>query len=354
MDKLMKVDTEYKEWLAELKSRIRQSQIKASVRINTTMLELYWSIGADIIERQTESKWGSGVISQLSADIRDEFPDIQGFSKRNLEYMRRFYLFYRDAPIAHQVGAQLNLPALLGAVPWRHHIEIMTKSRSLDEATFYVRQIVENGWSRAVLINFMQTKLYEAKGKSPNNFEMMLPEAQSDLAKEILKDPYNFDFITLTEGYQEKELEDALTANVTKFLLELGKGFAYVGRQIPLNVDGDEFALDLLFFHIKLRCYVVIELKVGKFSPKALGQLGFYVSTVNHQYKTDKDNPTVGILVCKEKNNTVAKYALEASNQPLGISEYELSELIPDEYKSVLPTIEEIEEEFSDFELPEK
>jgi predicted nuclease of restriction endonuclease-like (RecB) superfamily len=364
MSKLIKGDAVYTEWLTNLKQRIRSSQIKAAVRVNNELIELYWSIGADIVDKQIESTWGDGVIPQLSKDLKDEFPDAAGYSVRNLKYMRQFYQFYSTTAIGQQVVAQLDDTSLVGnnsafptsctLIPWGHNIQIFTKSKSRDEALFYVQQTIENGWSRAILMNFMSANLYKAKSNVPNNFPVQLPEPQSDLAAEILKDPYNFDFITLTKGYKEKELEDALTANITKFLLELGQGFAYVGRQFPLNVGGDEFALDLLFYHLKLRCYVAIELKAGKFSPKDLGQLGFYVTTINHQYKTETDNPTLGILVCKEKNNAVAKYALGSSSQPLGISEYDLTEVIPDDYKSSLPTIEEIEEEFKDMEFPEK
>ena len=242
-------------------------------------------------------------------------------------------------------------PEILGLIPWRHHVEIIAKSKSLDEALFYMTQTIENGWSRALLLNYIGANLYEAKGKAPNNFELTLPDPQSDLAKEVVKDPYNFDFLTLRTNYYEKELEDALTTNITKFLLELGQGFAYVGRQVTVEVEGDEYVLDLLFYHLKLRCYVVIELKAGRFSPKDLGQLGFYISAVNHQFKTEAENPTVGLLICKEKKNTVAKYALESSTHPIGISEYELSQMIPENYKSSLPSIEEIEDEFSDTEI---
>ena len=370
MNNLTKIDADYKTWLKELKAKIRGSQIKAAIRVNNTMLELYWSIGADIVEKQAENKWGSGVISQLSRDLREEFPNIQGFSQTNLSYMKKFYMLYSPNPILHQlggelveasfrhqlgakldddsilhqVGGELALPPMLGAVPWRHHVEIMSRSKSLDEAIFYITQTIENGWSRAMLINFMKTNLFHKKGKAPNNFSTVLPDPQSDLASQILKDPYNFDFLMLTKNYKEKELETALIENMTKLLIELGQGFAYVGKQIPLEVGGDEYTLDLLFYHLKLRCYVAIELKAGNFSPKDLGQLGFYVAAVNHMYKTEADSPTVGMLICREKNNMVAKYALESSACPIGISEYELSELIPENYQSALPTIEEIED----------
>jgi predicted nuclease of restriction endonuclease-like (RecB) superfamily len=382
MSKSVSIDKDYKEWLVHLKARIRHSQIKASVRVNTEMLELYWSIGADIVERQAEGKWGSGIIKKLSQDICDEFPDMQGFSRSNLQYMRGFYLFYRDAQLdaqplentkshqvggiletsakSHQVGGELDslisdreknlFPQILGRIPWRHHIEIFSRCKTVDEAFFYISKTIENGWSRAVLLNFIKADLFAKQGKALNNFATALPKSQSDVTGDILKDPYNFNFIAMTEKYKEKELEDALTDNITKFLLELGQGFSYYGRQVPLVVDGEEFALDLLFYHVKLHCYIAIELKAGKFNPRDLGQLGFYVSAVNHLHKTKVDQPTVGLLICSEKNNVVAQYALEGSTQPIGISEYELANLIPEDYKSALPSIEEIEEELNDIE----
>jgi predicted nuclease of restriction endonuclease-like (RecB) superfamily len=363
-------DGDYKSWLSDLKSRIRQSQIKAAVRVNTEMLELYWSIGADIVAKQAESVWGSGVIKQLSADLRDEFPDIQGFSLSNLKYMKQFYLFYtQDNVILHQVGAKLqsienqkdiishqvggqisqqvvdqleNHPVF--QIPWGHHIQIITKCKDIKEALFYVQKTIENGWSRAMLMNFMEVDLYQTHGKAINNFSRWLPAVQSDLAKEMLKDPYNFGFIALTENYKERELEDALTANITKFLIELGQGFAYVGKQIPIQVGQKELYIDLLFYHLELRCYVVIELKACEFDGANTGQLGVYVSAINHQMKKDTDNPTIGLLVCKTKDDVLAQYALESSSQPIGISEYQLSKLLPENFKSALPSVEEIEE----------
>jgi predicted nuclease of restriction endonuclease-like (RecB) superfamily len=359
MNNLVTIDSEYKEWLTDLKQRISQSQIKASVRINTEMLELYWSIGADIVERQAESKWGSGIVKQLSQDLRKAFPDKDGFSERNLKYMRRFYLFYSKSSIGHQIGAQLedsahesiadeNYLSLLSSVPWRHHVEIIARSKSYNEAMFYVHKTVENGWSRSVLLHFIDADLYESQGKAPNNFSRLLPEVQSDLASELIKDPYQFDFITLTENFQERELEDALTDNITKFLIELGQGFAYIGRQVPIDVGEQELLIDLLFYHMNLRCYIVIELKATELKAEYAGKLGVYVTAVNHKLKLPVDNPTIGLLVCKSKNKVMAEYAVESSSQPIGISEYELSQLIPEDYQSVLPSIEEIEEELND------
>ncbi|GHV88336.1 hypothetical protein AGMMS50267_06960 [Spirochaetia bacterium] len=359
----------YTQWLKDIKNRIRQSQIKASVRINSAMLELYWSLGADIAARQNEAQWGDKILTLLSADLRAEFPDMQGFSLRNLQNIRKFYLFYSQSyPIVHQLGAQLQLensvqaiekqqsalghqggdlmpfPVILGEIPWRHHVELISRCKNVEEALFYINQIIENGWSRAVLLNFLDSELYARHGKSVNNFTTMLPKPQSDLAGELLKDPYKLDFIMLRKDYNERELEDALTQNITQFLLELGRGFAYVGRQIPMQVGEKEFFLDLLFYHVELHCYFVIELKAGEFNPSDVGQLGFYVSAVNHQKKKETDNPTIGLLICKTKDNIVAQYALESSTEPIGISEYDIAHLLPENYRSSLPSIEEIEE----------
>jgi predicted nuclease of restriction endonuclease-like (RecB) superfamily len=370
MSNVFSTDKEYMTWLRNLKFRIQQSQIKASVRINSAMLELYWSIGADIVARQAESVWGSGVLRKLSQDIRNEFPGMQGFSERNLKYMRQFYEYYsRHNPIGQQAVAQLEetnvtqchaklhgqqlvaqlkteeFSPVLENIPWGHHIAIFTHCKSVDEALFYVNKVTENGWSRAMLLNFLDTDLYGRQGKATNNFSRLLPQPQSDLAREILKDPYNFDFITLTEGHKEKELENALTSNITQFLLELGQGFAYVGRQVPIMIGKKEMFVDLLFYHLELRCYIVIELKAGEFEAEHAGKLGIYVSAINHQRKKTVDNPTIGLLICKTKDKIMAEYALESSSQPIGISEYELSKFLPENYKSALPSIEEIENE---------
>jgi predicted nuclease of restriction endonuclease-like (RecB) superfamily len=354
-------DNDYKAWLTDLKLRIRQSQIKAAVRVNNEMIELYWSIGADIVAKQVEAVWGSSVIKQLSVDLKNEFPDLQGFSETNLLYIKRFYLFYNQqniippqvvAELAPQLVAELpssnshqlqNHPIF--QIPWGHHREIITKCESVNEALFYVRKSIENGWSRAMLMNFMDADLYKSQGKAINNFSKSLPAIQSDLARETLKDPYVFDFFTLTEGYKEKELEDALTTNITKFLLELGQGFAYIGRQIPVKIGKKERNIDLLFYHLELRCYVVIELKTKEFEAEYTGKLGLYISAINHLKKKDIDNPTIGLLICKTKDNVEAEYSLESSSQPIGISEYKLSKILPENFKSSLPSIEEIEEQ---------
>ncbi|MDR2824506.1 MAG: PDDEXK nuclease domain-containing protein [Prevotellaceae bacterium] len=374
MDIAKQYNEEYKQWLTDLKLRIRQSQIKASVKVNTEMLHLYWDLGQDIVSRQMDSTWGSGFFEQLSKDLHNEFPHMKGFSIANLRFTKRFYLFYNQSDtILHQVGAKLEKPIQhqLGSelqstdnqsdtirqqvvselenhpifqIPWGHHIQIFTKCKSIKEALFYVQKTIQDSWSRAVLMNVLETDLYNRQGKSLTNFSRLLPEPQSDLANEIVKDPYNFDFITLAEPYKERELEDALTENITKFLLELGQGFAYVGRQVPVKVGDSERFIDLLFYHLDLQCYVVIELKATKFEAEFAGKLGLYVAAINHQRKKPTDNPTIGMIVCKTKDNIEVEYSLESSSQPIGVSEYQLSKLLPDNYKSALPSIEEIEE----------
>jgi len=361
-------DKEYRAWIKDIKDRIRRSQVKASVKINASMLELYWSIGADIVNKQTESKWGSGVIEQLSKDLRGEFPEAQGYSMTNLRLMKRFFLFYAEngtglvpkpeSPIRYQLGTELqegdtavgaisamsSLPAgLLAMVPWRHHVEIIRHCDTVEKALFFVSQTVEHGWSRGVLLNFLDTDLYERQGKAITNFNRALPNPQSDLANEALKDPYNFDFLTLTSDYRERELEDALAENITKFLLELGQGFAFIGRQVPLEIGETEVFLDLLFYHLELQCYVAVELKATDFKAADTGQLGLYVSAINHIKKKDTDNPTIGLLICKTKDNVMAQWSLESSSQPIGISEYKISEVLREEYGSSLPSIDEIE-----------
>ncbi|MDR1652825.1 MAG: PDDEXK nuclease domain-containing protein [Prevotellaceae bacterium] len=372
MDMLIK-DSEYKQWLGELKQRIRQSQIKAAIKVNSELLRLYWDLGRDIVVRQMDAAWGSGFFEQLSKDLRSEFPEMKGFSTSNLYYIKQFYLFYSqtipdfqqlagklEESNFHQLGGEIQptdnkkniIPQQLVAelenhpifqIPWFHHVQIFTKCKSIKEALFYVQKTIQNSWSRAVLMNFMEADLYSAQGKALNNFSKLLPESQSDLANEILKDPYNFDFLTLTEPYKEKELEDALTTNITKFLLELGQGFAYVGRQVPVKIGKKERFIDLLFYHLDLRCYMVIELKAGEFEAEHTGKLGLYISAINHQRKKNTDNPTIGLLICKTKDNIEVEYSLESSSQPIGISEYQLWKALPENYKSALPSIEEIE-----------
>jgi predicted nuclease of restriction endonuclease-like (RecB) superfamily len=267
---------------------------------------------------------------------------MKGFSVRNLKYMKQWYLFYSKG---QQVVAQIF------QIPWGHNIAIITKCKNIDEALFYVRKTIQNGYSRSVLVHQIESNLYNRNKRAINNFDNNLPSIQSDLAKEITKDPYCFDFLSLSEKYNEKELEDALMDNLTKFLLELGSGFAFVGRQYRLEVAGDEFFIDLLFYHIKLKCYVVVELKTTKFKPEFAGKLNFYITAVDKELKDKNDNPTIGILICKSKNNTVVEYTLNSVNSPIGVSEYKLFKELPSELKNTLPSIEEIENELEKIEV---
>ena len=343
MEQRLNINIEFAQWVKTLKNEIRTAQIKAAVKVNSGMLQMYWNLGKEITERQKTANWGDGFLKELSRELMAEFPDMKGFSYRNLKYIRQWFLFYnQEDSIGQQVVAQLG-EDIFFSVPWGHHLYIMSSCKDINKAVFYLQKTVENGWSRAVLLNFLDTDLYERQGKAVNNFSRFLPDTQSELAQQTLKDPYTFDFITLTENYKERELEDALTGNITRFLIELGQGFAYVGRQVPLEVGDETLFADLLFYHLELRCYVVIELKACKFKPAFIGQLGTYVSAVNHLKKKPTDNTTIGLIVCKTKDDVMAQYSLESSSQPIGISEYELSKLIPDDFKSQLPSIEEIE-----------
>ena len=344
MGKLIKINDEYQTWFADLKQRIRAHQLKAAIRVNSEMIETYWDLGRDIVTMQAESKWGGGFFNELSRDLKDSFPNLKGFSVTNLKYMKRLYLFYNQEDTIRQQAVD-ELQNILFSIPWGHHIYIITKCTNPEQAIFYLQKTLINNWSRSMLLNMIDAGLYDAQGKALTNFSLILPDTQGDLAQQITKDPYIFDFLALTEGYREKELEDALTENITKFLLELGSGFAFVGRQIRFEVGNEEFFFFFFFYHLKLRCFVVVELKTGKFQAEYISKLGLYVSAVNHQMRHKDDAPTIGLLICKSKDEVVAKYTLEASSQPIGVSEYQLSKLIPREIESALPSIDDIEKE---------
>ena len=365
----LKQDEQYKRWITDVSRRFKSCQIKAAIKVNDEMLRFYWALGRDISHMSQQYGYGSGFYKQISADLRRLLPDVKSFSATNLKYMRYFYELYSternrqqladdsmgqirqqladDSPDAdEQVAVNASVDQVIFLIPWGHNILILDKCKgNRDKALFYVHKTLENSWSRAVLLNFLDTDLFERQGKAITNFAHTLPEPLSDLAQQITKDPYNFDFLTLTERYEEKELKQALIGNIERFLMELGKGFAYMGREYRLEVGDEERFIDMLFYHTGLHCYVVIEVKVQKFDPADLGQLGFYVSAVNHILKKDGDNPTIGLLVCKTKDDVVAQYTLEGTNLPLGISEYELSKLYPVNFKCSLPTIAEIEGE---------
>ena len=346
MTQLIKTDKAYASWIEELSQRYRKSQIKAATHVNSEMLRFYWSLGKDIVTLHAESRWGDKFIASLSADLRLKLSGVKGLSETSIEYAKRFYLLYNKYLTIHpQLVGELQNNAIW-RIPWGHHRYIIDKFfNEPEKAMFYVQKTLENGWSRNVLLNFMDTNLYERQGKAVSNFKAALPAPQSDLAQEMTKDPYTFDFLALTEGYREKELKDALEANIRDFLLELGTGFAYMGREYRIVIGQTEKFIDMLFYNLNLRCYVVVEVKTGRFESEYIGQLGTYVSAVNHLLKKDIDNPTLGLLICKSKDNVLAQYALESSSLPIGVSEYELSQLYPVDFRSSLPSIEDIENE---------
>lgn len=352
MSELMRINDAYKDWIKDVGNRFKQSQIKAAVKVNEEMLQFYFLLGKEIYFLKSEMDIGNVFYDNASKDLKEILPDVKSFSPTNLKYMQYYFELYGspqlvDLQKSENLSPQVeDLDADIFKIPWGHHRCIIDKCRkNKEKAIFFVKKTIENNWSRSVLLNFLDTNLYERQGKAITNFSKTLPAVQSDLAQEITKDPYNFDFLTLTERYDEKELKDALMDNIQKFLLELGNGFAFVGREVRIRIGEKEKFIDMLFYNIKLHCYVVLEVKVTDFDSANMGQLGTYIVAVNHQLKGENDNPTIGLVVCKYKDNVEAQYALEATNQPIGVSEYELSKLIPEDFKGSLPTIEEIEEE---------
>lgn len=326
----------YAQWLKDLKLRIHAAQQRTSLVVNRELVLLYWQIGREIMSRQDKAGWGAKVIERLAHDLRNSFPEMKGFSRANLMYMRAFAEAWSEEQIVQQPVGQL---------PWGHNLVLLTKLKTEQERLAYAQEALAHGWSRNVLTIHIESCLLERTGKAVTNFEKTLPNSQSDLARESLKDPYKFDFLGIGSEAAEKELESALINHITQFLIELGAGFAYVGRQVHMEIGGDDFFIDLLFYHLKLRCYVVIEIKSGKFKPEHLGQLGFYITAVDRDVKSEQDNPTIGLLLCKSKNKIVAEYALGDKRQPMGIAEYKLEDSLPEELKTSLPTIEQIETE---------
>ena len=324
----------YESWIGGLKQRIQSAQQRASLSVNRELVLLYWHIGCDILERQQAQGWGAKIVAQLAKDLTAAFPDMKGFSRRNLLYMRSFAEKWPDAEFVQQAVAQ---------IPWGHNILIITKSDSVTEARFYIEQTLEQGWSRDVLALQLKSNLYARTGKAVTNFTRTLPSPQSDLAQQTLKDPYTFDFMAMTAPFNELDVERQLTQHITQFLLELGKGFAFIGRQYHLEVAGNDYYIDLLFYHVTLKCYVVVELKNRKFIPEYAGKLNFYLSAVDSLLKRDDDQPTIGLLLCRDKNNIEVEFALRDMNKPMGVSEYTLVEALPDNLKGSLPTVEEIE-----------
>lgn len=343
------VTNEYKAWMEQIKNKIKLCQIKASVKVNYELLNLYWELGKEIVERQENSKWGDAFLGVMSKDLQKTFPGMSGFSPQNLKHIRYWYRFYnKETKGLQPVTPFAVVEQMVKSIPWGHNQRIVYKCKNINEALFYVQKTMDNNWSRNVLEHQIASELYERQGQAISNFQIKLPEPQSDLAKQTLKDPYNFDFLALREEYDERDLEDALVNQITQFLLELGTGFSYLGRQVHIKVGESDFFLDLLFYHVKLHCYVVVELKTEKFKPEYAGKLNFYVTAVNRNMKSEGDAQTIGILICKDKDDVVAEYALDDMSQPIGIAKYELTKVLKEEFKSNLPTIEEIESELSE------
>lgn len=326
----------YAQWLADIKQRVAAAQQRAALAVNAELIALYWQIGHDILERQSALAWGSKVLDRISHDLRTAFPEMRGFSRTNLKYMRLFAQAWSEASIGQQAVGQL---------PWGHNIVLLTRIKSPADRLAYAEAALANGWSRSVLVTQIDRRVLQRQGQAVTNFARTIPQPDSDLAREALKDPYKFDFLELGAEAQERAIEQALVDHVADFLVELGTGFAYLGRQVHLEVDGTDFFIDLLFYHVKLHRYVVIELKATEFKPEHIGQLNFYLTTVDHEIKSDQDGPTIGLLLCQSKNGLVAEYAIQDINKPMGIAEYELMQSLPEPLRTNLPSIEEIERE---------
>ncbi|MBI5325330.1 MAG: DUF1016 domain-containing protein [Ignavibacteriae bacterium] len=389
-------NSDYIRILKDIKERVRNSQIKAAVRVNSELILMYWNLGEAIVQKQKETKWGDGFVEQLSKDLIEEFPEMKGFSLSNLKYIRQWYSFYSNSSInsqqlVSQISGKLKLPQpveqfkfnpeiqksqqlvsqiskqhreknksqfrqqavaqnkfeikdILSLVPWGHHIQIITKCQDIDPALFYILNTIENNWSRSILIDQIETKLFERQGKAITNFKLTLPQPQSDLANELLKNPYTLDFIRLSGKSKEKDLESSMLDNISKFLMELGYGFAFLGKQKLLIVGGDDFYVDLVFYHTRLHCYFLVELKVDEFKPEYAGKLNFYLNAFNEQVKSPNDNPTIGLMLCKKSNKIVAEYSLMNINNPIGISNYKLTEKLPMDIKKQLPSVKDIED----------
>lgn len=348
----VQLDAEYIQWLVELKSRYRSAQIKAAVRVNAEKLLFNWQLGRDLVQLKAESRWGAGIVEQLSLDLQAEFPGDKGFSARNLWDMKKWYLYYTTPEAAEKLRqlvaempiplskeeklqqAVAEFPSPFALIPWGHHILIMRHAETADEAIFYIRKTITEGWNRQTLTNCLNANIYKEQGHALNNFSQQLPEVQSRLAQEIVKENYDLSFISLRENFEEMELEDALERNITQFLLELGNGFAFIGRQKEILISGVTRRIDLLFYHIRLRCYVVVELKAKRFEPEFASKLNFYVNAINHCVKAPEDNPTLGLLVCTGFDKTEVAFSFEGIQTPLGVATYngiKVSDVLPSE-----------------------
>lgn len=371
MSKEVSTEQTYKLLLVSIKQQVQSVHAKAALAVNSSLIQLYWNMGKMIAENQALFEGRNNYVEQLAKDLRAEFPEMKGFSRANLFFIRKFYQFYAGSPsvlqavrlvestpdlvsvkqpAAHNTGYSVQQAVrltTLASVPWGHHVVLINKLKDPEEALFYIQQTIENNWSRAILTLQIEQDLYRRQGKAITNFSQTLPEKQALMAAQILKDPYNFGFLTLEPKAQELDIERQLTEHITKFLLELGKGFAFIGRQYPLQVGNKDYRLDLLFYHIRLRCFVVIDLKVVEFEPEFAGKMNFYLSVVDDQIKTADDQPSIGIILCKNKNKLEVEYALQGMSKPIGVSEFTVTQALPAELKSTLPTIEEFEKELN-------
>lgn len=334
--------------LKEVKVRIQKAQARAVLSVNSEMIRLYWDVGRTIDQRQIQEGWGANIIPKLANELSGELSELKGFSTRNLERMVAFYRAYPN-PFANPPQAVADLePSTFWSIPWGHHILLIEKIKENDLRLWYMGEILKNGWSRNVLHEMMKSKAHQRQGKSVSNFQRLLPSPQSDLVQQECKDPYVFDFLTLQDTFHERELEVGLLKHLEQFLLELGQGFAFVGRQYYLEIDDNEFYVDLLFYHLKLRCFIVIDLKKGKFKPEYAGKMNFYLNVVDDQLKAKNDTTSIGLILCQDRNEIVAEYALRGVERPIGVSEYELTRALPKNLKSSLPTVEEIESELGE------
>jgi predicted nuclease of restriction endonuclease-like (RecB) superfamily len=370
------IPADFPKLLGEIKARIQQAQARAVFSVNAEMVRLYWDIGRMIDGRQRREGWGAAVIPRLARELHNELPEEKGFSERNLKYMIRFYREYATLPIVQQPAAQLKPPgsspkvqrvaaqlpaaapsfrsveksdaptaSTLWSVPWFHHVILMEKVHDRADRLWYMAETLANGWSRNVLTLMIKSQAHRRKGKSVTNFDRLLPAPQSDLVRQALKDPYIFDFLTLQEPFHERELETDLLHQLERFLLELGRGFAFVGRQVRMEVGERDFYIDLLFYHLHLRCHVVIDLKKGEFKPEYAGKMNFYLAVVDDKLRHANDAQSIGLILCQDRNHVVAEYALRGATKPIGVSEYELTRALPANLQSALPTIEQIEAE---------
>lgn len=328
----------YDDFLSDLKERIRRAQVRAALAVNQELIMLYWQIGREISAKIRREGWGAKVISRLAKDLKADFPELGGLSQRNLQYMRSFAEAYPDPEITQRIAAQ---------IPWRHNQAILDKLKSTEERLWYAQKSLENGWSRDILVLQIETNLLGRSGEAVTNFDRTLPQPQSDLARELLKDPYCFEFLTISEAAQERELEQSLIEHIKEFLLELGLGFSFLGSQYPIIVDGKEYRIDLLFYHVKLHCYIVIDLKIGEFTPAHSGQLNFYVSAVDNLFRSEGDNRTIGMILCRSKSDVTVQYSLQDIQKPIGVSTFRLKDDLPDSLKGSLPSASQLEMELS-------